>query len=199
MNDIQYSAAADRNKAPIAAQLKRLLADCRRVLEVASGTGQHAEHFAAEMPWLRWLPSDPEPISLSSIEARISQSRATNIDVPLPLNVLEPWPDMEADAVFSANMLHISLSQTLPALCAGARKTLRGNGLLLIYGPFKRDGRHTSQGNADFDISLKSRNPQWGIRDIEDVVRTAQTEGFDLSETLQMPANNLLLVFTASG
>lgn len=198
MSDIQYSAAADRNKAPICAELLRLLAERARVLEIASGTGQHAEHFADRMPWLTWLPSDPDPQSQRSITARIHHSGLANIQPPVALDVLEPWPALQVDVVFSANMLHISPIQTLPALCAGARSVLSDCGLLLIYGPFKRHGRHTAGGNADFDVGLRSRNPLWGIRDLEDVLSSADTAGFKETEVLEMPANNLLLVFTAT-
>lgn len=192
---IRHSDPAERNRQPILAVLERVLPKSGVVLEIASGTGQHVVGFAQSLPDLHWLPSDPDVDARESIAARIDDSGLENVDAPLDLDVLESWPVPFVDAVITANLLHISPIETLAALCEGAANVLRPNGLLHIYGPFKRHGAQTAQSNARFDASLRERNPAWGIRDLEKVVDTALRCGFKLEEVVDMPANNFSLVF----
>jgi cyclopropane fatty-acyl-phospholipid synthase-like methyltransferase len=195
MTDIQFSPAADRNKDPILAELHAVLPAAARVLEVASGTGQHAVHFAAAMPGLCWQPSDPDPQRRRSIEAAIVASGLTNLAPPLALDVVGDWPDLNVDAVYTANLLHISQPEALRGLIFGAASVLDSGGRLLIYGPFKRQGEHISPSNEEFDQSLRAQNPQWGIRDLEAVATAAIEAGFRAGNQVAMPANNFLLIF----
>jgi cyclopropane fatty-acyl-phospholipid synthase-like methyltransferase len=194
--DLLYSPAADRNKEPILTVLRKVLPESGRVLEIASGSGQHIVHFAAELPSLCWLPSEPQAEGLRSIEARISEAALTNVAAPLKLDVTGTWPELDVDALIVANMLHISPPETLPALMRGASGVMPRGGVLTIYGPFKRNGEHTASSNERFDASLRERDSRWGIRDLETVVDTAQTFAIELQQVVAMPANNLLLVFT---
>ncbi len=189
------SAPADRNKGPILDVLRRVLPRQGDVLEIASGSGQHAAAFARALPELQWQPSDPDPQARASIDARIARDGLTNVATALDLDVLGHWAVNCVDALIVANLLHISLPQTLPGLCQGAAEVLRPGGILHIYGPFKRHGAQTSQSNAAFDRSLRSRNPAWGIRDMERVIEVASSCHFANSEIVVMPANNFSLVF----
>jgi SAM-dependent methyltransferase len=199
MTDAQFSPAADRNKDPILAELRVALPNSAAVLEIASGTGQHAVYFADAMPGLQWQPSDPDPLRRRSIKSRTEASELNNIAAPLALDVLGDWPDLSVDAVYTANLLHISPAAVLPGLIIGAVRVLNQGGRLLIYGPFKRHGVHTSSSNEDFDQSLRAENPQWGIRDLESVEALATESGFRLVNQIAMPANNFLLIFELSG
>ena len=190
------SPAAERNKGPIGELLVRILPERAFVLEIASGTGQHAAHFARLMPGMTWQPSDCDAEGLSSISAWIAAQRLGNVREPLLLDVEDaPWPIEAADAIVCINMIHISPWTATEALIRGARATLRPGGILFIYGPFRRNGRHTSQGNEAFDAQLRMQNRAWGIRDAEDVVALADAAGLELVETHAMPANNTSLVF----
>lgn len=193
--DIRHAPAADRNREPILAVLREHLPGRGRVLEVASGTGQHVVAFAAALPALSWQPSDPDPAQRASITARIRAAGLSNVAPPLDLDVGGPWPTLEADAVITANLLHVSPPETLPALCAGAAGVLAPGGILHVYGPFNRDGSFTSEGNARFDAALRTENPAWGIRDLEALVAAAAAEGLGLRTVVDMPANNLSVVF----
>lgn len=197
MTGIRYSAAAERNRQFILDVLAPALPDQGRVLEIASGTGQHVTFFAAALPHLYWQPSDPDPDARASISARIAAEGLANVAAPLDLDLLESWPEMEVDAVVTANLLHISEPEVLPALMRMAGELLRAGGLLHIYGPFKVGGRFTSPSNADFDTSLRARNPVWGLRDLETVIDAAQANGFSEPEVRDMPANNLSISFRA--
>jgi Protein of unknown function (DUF938) len=191
-----HSPAAERNRAPILAQLQRLLPASGVLLEVASGTGQHAAHCAAAMPGWRWWPSDPEPRSWPSIAAWCDG--VPNVAAALPLDVLhQPWPGVPAqvDAIFNANMLHISPWPTCAALMQGAARHLAASGVLLLYGPFLRDDENTAPSNLAFDADLRARDSRWGIRRLVDVQAQAAAMGLVLTEPVPMPANNLLLVF----
>ena len=194
----QHSPAAERNRGPILAELQHLLPARGALLEIASGTGQHAAHCAAALPGWTWWPSDPEPRSRASIAAWCAA--LANVKPPLALDVLhEPWPGAPEglDAVYCANMLHISPWTTCAALMAGASRRLRRTGLLLLYGPFVVDGEPTSAGNLAFDADLRRRDPRWGLRRLGDVTAAAMAVGFVRREPIPMPANNLLLVFEA--
>jgi SAM-dependent methyltransferase len=190
--------AADRNKAPILEVLKRVLPARGNVLEVASGTGQHVVHFAAALPQLQWIPSDPDPSQRMSIAAHVSQADLSNVAPPLNLDVLDEWDASTVDAVIVANLLHISARETLPGLCRGAAAVLRPGGVLHVYGPFKRGGKHTSDGNARFDQLLRAQDRRWGLWNVEDVVDTASEYGLEVTEVIAMPANNFSLVFHRS-
>ena len=190
-----HSPAADRNKQPILDTLRRALPHAGRALEIASGSGQHIAHFAAHMPGWQWLASDPSPQALASIAALWPAGPP-----PLQLDVLQaPWPlpasHREVDAIFSANMLHISPWATCAALMQGAARHLDANGRLLVYGPFIVSGQPTSPSNEAFDADLRGRNPSWGLRALAEVQREAEAAGLRLVSTTPMPANNLMLEF----
>jgi SAM-dependent methyltransferase len=193
------SAAAERNKQPILDALLELLPATGSVLEIAAGTGQHAVHFAAALPALRFLPTDPDNASLASITARRAQSGLANIAAPRLLDVMQDDWELPADfdAVLCINMIHISPPATTPALFAGARRVLRpqGAGLVVLYGPFREGGVHTAPSNADFDDWLKSRDPLFGVRDLDEVSQTAAPRGFRRIRVSRLPANNLLVAF----
>jgi Protein of unknown function (DUF938) len=191
-----HSPAAERNQGPILAALQTLLPDQGTALEIASGSGQHAAHFAAGLPGWQWQPTDAQAESLPSIAAWCAGLK--NVHSPVPLNVMAPgWPDVptSADAIFCANMLHIAPWPTCAALMQGAARHLTAQGLLLIYGPFIADDEPLAPSNAAFDADLRLRNPAWGLRRLADVQAQAQTAGLRLRQQQQMPANNLLLVF----
>jgi Protein of unknown function (DUF938) len=195
----QHSPAAERNRQPILAELQRLLPPRGVALEIASGTGQHAAHFAAGLPGWSWQPSDPEPGALASIVAWCAGS--VNVRAPIALDVLSAeWPGapQPADLVFCANMLHISPWPTCAALMQGAARQLSAPGLLVLYGPYLVDGEPVSAGNLAFDADLRARNPAWGLRRLADVLAQAEAAGLQLRERVQMPANNLLLVLARS-
>ena len=190
------SSAVARNRDPILAVLRRVLPDRGTVLEIASGTGEHAAYFAAQLPTLIWQPSDVDPEALTSIEAHRAAANAPNLRAPVMLDVTTPaWPVLQADAVVSMNMIHISPWTAAQGLMAGAGRLLAAGAPLYLYGPFKENGEHTAPSNAAFDASLKARDPQWGVRDLGDVRALADSHGFDFVERVAMPANNLSLVF----
>jgi SAM-dependent methyltransferase len=185
-----------RNSDPILQVLRRVLPPRGLVLEVASGSGEHAAYFAKAMPALTWQPSDPDAAALASIDAHRAAVGAPNLLPPLRLNVTaERWPLESADAVICNNMIHIAPWAACEGLIVGSARTLPRDGVLYLYGPYKIDGRHTAPSNADFDASLCARNPHWGIRDLGDVVDLAKRHGFALAETVQMPVNNLSVIF----
>ncbi|RPH44761.1 MAG: DUF938 domain-containing protein [Burkholderiales bacterium] len=193
----RHSAAAERNGPPLLVELRRLLPAQGLMLEIASGTGQHAARFAAGLPGWSWQPTDPDPDAMASIGAwceGIERVRA-----PLRLDVLSsPWPaglPPRVDAVFCANMLHIAPWDCTEALMRGAAARLRPGGLLLTYGPYLEDGVPTSPGNLAFDADLRARDPRWGLRRVADVAAQARAAGLGLRERVPMPANNLLLAW----
>ena len=189
------SAPAERNKQPILDVLSRVLPAKGLVLEIASGTGQHVVHFAAALPGLRWQPSDPDPELLRSIEARRADAALPNLLPPIVLDVLSaPWPLVRADAVLCSNMIHVAPWAATAALMRGAAAALPPEGVLVLYGPYRRGGRHTSPGNEEFDRALRAENSEWGLRDVEAVTAEAGREGLALREIVEMPANNLTLV-----
>lgn len=195
MTEILHSAPAERNSQPILEVLRRVLPSRGHGLEIASGTGQHVVCFARALPDWLWQPSDPDPTQRASISARIAQAGLPNLLPPVDLDVLEPWRVPPLDAVIVANLLHISPRETLAALFEGASEVLRPGGILHVYGPFKRNGAQTSDSNAAFDASLRSRNPAWGLRDLERVMEAADRNGLESLEVNGMPANNFSLVW----
>lgn len=194
--------ATHRNREPIFEVLARWLPGSARVLEVASGTGQHAVYLAGRMPGLAWQPTEVDPDSLPSIEAWIADAGRQNVLPPRLLDASDvDWPEDvgRVDAIFTANLLHISPWSVGLGLVSGAGRALRDGGLLLIYGPFKMEGAHTAPSNAAFDESLRARDPSWGVRDLEAVVEAAAAAGLAHRETNALPANNLLVVFERVG
>ncbi|MGA8615073.1 MAG: DUF938 domain-containing protein [Xanthobacteraceae bacterium] len=192
----QYRPHVARNRDPILEVLRRILPPKGVVLEVASGSGEHAAYFAARLPALSWQPTDPDPEALASVAAHRTAVSAPNLLPPLLLDVMsEHWPVERSDVVMCCNMIHIAPWAACEGLVAGAARTLPAGGLLYLYGPYKIGGEHTAPSNRDFDLDLRARNPQWGIRDLGDVTALAERHGFELAETVPMPANNLSVIF----
>ena len=187
--------AAERNQGPILDVLRRSLPATGLVLEIASGTGQHVAHFAAALPDLEWQPSEADPAFHDSIRAWTADAALTNVRPPLAFDVRGPWPIMHADAVLCINMIHIAPWAAAQALIDGAAGVLPTGGVLFLYGPFRRGGRHTAASNAAFDAQLRGADPDWGVRDLEAVAALAEAAGFDITEVVEMPANNLGVVF----
>ncbi|MHB0777104.1 DUF938 domain-containing protein [Halomonas sp. WWR20] len=193
------SPAAQRNREPILAVLREVLPAEGRVLEIASGTGEHIVHFARHLAELRWQPSDPSPEARRSIEAWRQATNLDNLDAPLALDVTQrPWPaDSLAEplqAIVCLNMIHIAPWEATQALLVEAGRRLSAQGVLFLYGPFKRQGTHSAPSNAAFDADLRQRNPAWGVRDLDDVTILAQQAGLYLERIVEMPANNLSVV-----
>ncbi len=186
--------ACDRNREPILAALRDHFADRSKVLEIGSGTGQHAVHFAAAMPHLVWQCSD-RPENLPGIRMWLDEAALPNTPAPLSFDVNGQWPERRYDAVFSANTLHIMGWPEVERLFAGLPAILAPDAKLAIYGPFNVGGRHTSEGNASFDASLKAKSPHQGLRDVEAVNALARRAGLALVEDRAMPANNRCLVW----
>jgi len=193
-----HAPACDRNREPILQVLKRHFAGRRHVLEIGSGTGQHAVHFAAAMPALTWQTSDLAE-NLPGIRLWLEEAHAPNLPVPVALDVNGSWPQARYDAVFSANTLHIMSWSDVQAMFAQLPRVLQADACLAIYGPFNFEGRFTSPSNADFDAWLKQRSPHMGIRDFEAVDALAQSIGLRLIEDCAMPAHNRTLVWQRSG
>lgn len=191
-----HNPAAERNKAPIREVLQRVLPTEGLVLEIASGPGTHVAHFARALPGLDWQPSEREAELRREIEARRQNENLGNVHPPLDLDVLQsPWPLDRADAMVCINLTHVAPWAATPALFAGAARILPAGGVFVLYGPFRRDGRHTAASNEEFDRALRARDPDWGLRDVEAVSRAATAHGLTLTEVIDMPANNLCLVF----
>lgn len=189
-----FAPATVRNRAPILEILREALPPTGRVLEVAAGTGEHACFFAAQLPQLEWVPTDPEPSAVQSIEAWIRHTGVTNVTPPQALDVHTlAWP--KADAVVCINMLHIAPWSATGALMTGAGRVLPHGGVLFVYGPFLRSDRATAQSNMEFDASLRQRDPAWGLRTLEQVQALAAEYGLALYRAVEMPANNLSLIF----
>jgi hypothetical protein len=191
-----YAPAAERNLRPITQVLEPWLPKSGRVLEIASGSGQHIVHWAETFPHLEWVPSDADEAALRSILAYRADAGHPNLAEPINLNVHEAnWPIRAADMVICLNMIHIANWTATPALLSGAAQILETGKRLMLYGPFLIDGAFTSDSNRDFDQSLRMRNPQWGVRDRDEVARVATTCGFALESCTPMPANNFTLFF----
>lgn len=197
----QHWAAAERNREPILEVLRRLLPTRGRVLEIASGSGQHVAHFATALPALRFQPAELDPELHASIAAW--SHGLANVAQPLRLDVTQaPWPlpDQEPyDAVFNANMIHIAPWEACLGLMRGVGEHLSAGGVLVMYGPYRIAGRHTANSNHRFDESLRARDPSWGVRDLEAVVEAAAPHGLAFEQRVAMPANNQILVFRKPG
>jgi SAM-dependent methyltransferase len=188
--------AAERNKGPILEVLQRVLPPRGLVLEIGSGTGQHVVHFAKALSQLSWQPSDPDPENRQSIALWSRVEELGNVRVPLALDVRErPWPIDAADAIVCINVVHVSPWAATLALFDGVREMLPPEGALFLYGPYRRGGRHTAPSNEKFDADLRAHNPEWGLRDIDELAEVANRIGFALAEIVDMPANNFSLVF----
>jgi hypothetical protein len=184
------------NREPICSVLARVLPEHGTVLEIASGSGEHVIYFAAALPHLTWHPTDRDPAALRSITAHRESARLPNVHPPLQLDAsASAWPVTHADAVLVINMVHISPWQATEGLMAGAGRVLPPCGVLYLYGPYKDNGAHTAPSNAAFDESLRARNPQWGVRDVTEVAAVARVHKLSLVERVNMPANNLSLIF----
>ncbi|HEX9932214.1 MAG TPA: DUF938 domain-containing protein [Allosphingosinicella sp.] len=190
----RHAPATERNREPLAEVLREVLPAKGSVLEVASGTGEHAAYFARLFPHLTWQPSDCDPESLSSIEAWGADSEAPNLLPPVVLDAAGTWPVDAADAILCVNMVHISPWAATVGLMRGAGRVLPPGGPLVLYGPYRRAGVPTAPSNEAFDESLRSRNPDWGLRALEDVVAEAEANGLALERVVEMPANNVTLV-----
>ncbi|WP_245675793.1 DUF938 domain-containing protein [Halofilum ochraceum] len=194
--DLPHSPAAERNAAPIIEQLRRLLPSRGRVLEIASGTGQHAVQFAQALGGVEWQPSDTDPRALQAVRIRAERAALPNLLPPVELDVeASAWPLAHAEAIVCVNLLHVSPWSATEGLLAGARRCLPAGGILVVYGPFRFSGEHIAESNARFDADLRAREPSWGIRDVDEVAATASGHGLDHDETIALPANNHLLVF----
>lgn len=189
-----FSEPSERNKGPILERLREIFDKPARILEIGSGTGQHAVHFGAALPHLRWQTSDL-PASHPGIRAWLDEAGLPNVLAPITLDVAGPWPDLAYDGVYTANTLHIVAWGLGEKLIAGAGRLLNAGGRLVIYGPFNYCGAFTSESNARFDDWLRTRDPASGIRDFEDVAQCAESSGLRLEADYAMPANNRLLVF----
>jgi hypothetical protein len=211
-DDRQYAPATQRNREPILEVLLQVLPEAGTVLEVSSGTGEHAVFFAPRLSPRTWLPSDPNPIARASIAAWRDFFPAENLYPPIALNACDSiWTVEQTEppeelsgldlqqqpirAIVNINMIHIAPWSACLGLMAGAQRVLPRAGILYLYGPFQQGGRHTAPSNATFDDSLRAQNPEWGVRNLEEVVAVAERHGLFLLKTWAMPANNLSVVF----
>ena len=188
-----YSAACDNNRQPILEIIEILFANCKEILEIGSGTGQHAAYFAQKLPHLIWRSSDLQE-NHAGIKLWLDEAKLPNTPPPLKLDVTQAhWPGLKVDAVFCANTIHIIGWDSVKAMIAGVGKLLPNNGLLALYGPFNYNNAYTSESNARFDIWLKQRDTESGIRNFEDVEQQANAADLYIQHDYAMPANNRLL------
>jgi hypothetical protein len=191
----RHAPATARNRDPILAVLRRVLPARGLVVEIASGSGEHAVHFARALPRLDIQPTDPDPSARESIDAWRAAAELPNVRPALPLDARQgDWPIGAVDAVLCCNMIHIAPWEAALGLLRGAARHLGAGLPLVLYGPFRRGGEHTSASNEQFDASLRARDPLWGVRDLDEVVREAGARGLELDEVVEMPANNLTVV-----
>ena len=190
-----FTGTVERNKEPILGLLKRVLPRSGLVLEIGSGTGQHVVHYAKALPELTWQPSDPDVEFRESTRAWMKWENFGNVRAPIDLEVCRlPWPVTRADAVLCVNMIHVAPWAATLALFSGARSVLDHGGPLVLYGPYRRFGRHTAASNELFDARLRATDPAWGVRDLEKVAEVGGEAGFRLMDVVEMPANNLGVV-----
>lgn len=195
VNEALTAPAVARNRDAILAVLREILPDRGTVLEIASGSGEHAVHVAAALPGLDWLPSDPEPAARRSIAAHALRAGLANIQPPLALDAAAAaWPVARVDGIVCINMIHIAPWAATEGLMAGAGRVLSAGGVLFVYGPFREADRPFAESNAAFDASLRARDPAWGVRDLDAVAAEAARHGLTLVRRVAMPANNLSLI-----
>jgi SAM-dependent methyltransferase len=195
-----FTASAERNKGPILAVLERTLPLTGLVLEIGSGTGQHVAHFARALPELTWQPSDLDAAFRESVRSWVRWENLSNVRPPVELDVCRfPWPVTHVDAVLCINMIHVAPWAATEALLTGAKDVLIRGGVLFLYGPYRRTGRHTAVSNEAFDVQLRATDPDWGVRDLEAVIKLADTVGFEFVEVVDMPANNFSVVLKQTG
>jgi Protein of unknown function (DUF938) len=188
--------AAARNRDAICGVLDRILPDNGYVLEIASGSGEHIVHFAARWPHLIWQPSDPEPGARGSIDAWAADASLGNLSAAIDVDVMDDdWPVGQVDAILCINMVHIAPWAATRGLMKGAGRLLPASGLLYLYGPFREADVPLAESNVAFDASLRSRDPAWGLRDMESVIATASDHGLSFVQRIAMPANNVSLIF----
>jgi SAM-dependent methyltransferase len=195
MHTKRHAPATERNRAAILAALAETLPARGLVLEIASGTGQHAAAFAGALRGIEWQPTDGDPAAIESIAAWREEAKLPNLRAPIVLDVEAAWPVERADAVVCINMVHIAPWSAALALFAGAARVLPAGAPLVLYGPYRFAGEYTAASNLDFDRSLRARDPSWGVRDVVDLEAAARAAGFTLEAILAMPANNHVLVF----
>ncbi len=210
----QYAPATQRNREPILEVLLEVLPPTGTVLEVSSGTGEHAVFFAPRLHPRHWIPSDPNPVARASISAWRQHCPTDNLYPPIALDARAPVWEVEQHelpkqlhdldlklhpiaAIVNINMIHIAPESACLGLIAGAKRILPPGGILYLYGPFKQGGKHTAKSNVAFDQSLRAQNPEWGVRDLDDVVAVAQAHNLSLAKIYTMPANNLSVIFQA--
>ena len=199
----KFAPATQRNREPILEILLQVLPKQGTILEVASGTGEHAAFFSYHLAPRIWLPSDPNPEMRESITAWCEYFPCDTIQPPIDLDAgssiwpveKEPLPEQHISAIVNINMIHISPWSACLGLMAGAGRILPPGGILYLYGPYKQNGEHIAPSNAAFDQSLQAQNPEWGVRNLEDVITAAKARNLTLRQALSMPANNLSLVF----
>lgn len=195
----RYAPATERNREPILAVLQQVLPPTGTILEISSGTGEHCIFMAPHLAPRYWLPSDPNPEARASIRAWQQSAPCDNIYPPIDLDARSPvWLVSSKEpitAIVNINMIHIAPKSAYLGLFAGAKRVLPIDGILYLYGPFKQDGVHTAPSNATFDASLQSQNPEWGVRDLEEITRIAHSHHLELQKVYPMPANNLSVVF----
>lgn len=192
----RHAPATQRNRQPILQILSEVLPTSGTILEIASGTGEHAAWFAQQLRPLVWQPSDPDPAMLRSIAAHATDALCPSLNDPIELDVhARPWPIDSAAGVVCINMCHIAPWSATESLFRGAGSILGAGGIVYLYGPYRRDGQPTAPSNEAFDSSLRAQNPDWGLRRLEAVAALAEDEGFALDRVVEMPANNLSLVF----
>ncbi|RUP20051.1 DUF938 domain-containing protein [Methylobacterium sp.] len=199
VNDALTAPAVARNRDAILAVLREVLPASGTVLEIASGSGEHAVHVAAALPGVDWLPSDPEPAARRSIAAHALRAGLGNIRPPLALDAAAAaWPVARVDGIVCINMIHIAPWAATAGLMAGAGRVLSERGILFLYGPFREADRPFAESNAAFDASLRGRDPAWGVRDLDAVAAEAARHGLDLVRRVAIPANNLSVIFERS-
>ena len=195
----RYAPATERNREPILAILQQVLPPTGTILEISSGTGEHAIFMAPQLAPRHWIPSDPNPDARVSIAAWLQSAPCDNICPPIDLDASSSQWLVESEqpitAIVNINMIHIAPRSAYLGLFAGASRILPVGGVLYLYGPFKQGGVHTAPSNAAFDESLQSRNPEWGVRDLEEITAVAQSHNLELQQVYPMPANNLSVVF----
>lgn len=194
-----FSPSADRNKEPILGALRHEVSDNQQVLEIGSGTGQHACFFAESLPGILWQPTELKQ-NIPGIEFWINETPIKNVLPPKELDVdVHPWPDIGADVCYTCNTFHIVSMQSVKHIYQGCKALLGNSGKLCVYGPFSINGQHNSSGNAAFDQQLRASNPDSGIRDLSQLDKLAQQSGFSTYRSTKMPANNLFVVWEIQG